>query len=419
MSSSSILNQSISNQCAGCFPETCAKPTDWALLLSWVLWVHCGYESLGSLAGQLREPKKTFTRGVAILIPFAVASMVLPMIASLNIDSNRNHYRAGYMNDLAAEGSGGRLTTACSDTVMGNLCYPRLVPHGQIQGQMPNTQGLMEISASGNLSLNLNGTLSQTAPYFFFAADVWMFWFFFLGAVVANIGLYNSQTLTADIGLDYLFSHNIARKPQAELQQHKEVEEAKEEGPRSPRARNERFEFSISKKNSAQPPSISHTVIRWLMSSPEVSGPSRGVVITNGLLVIVLGVFPYEILLELMTGVSALTYVLFFSSFIVFRFRNPDLARPFMIPVGNVGAVLICIPPMMLILAGFYMSVLTNSKPYLGIDYFQLYALVITLGIGLAIQYFWNKCRQSRRMFKRGLNKLTRDTGANSRLEMV
>ena len=33
---------------------------DWTLLVSWILWLYCGFFSLGTLAGELERPRRTF-----------------------------------------------------------------------------------------------------------------------------------------------------------------------------------------------------------------------------------------------------------------------------------------------------------------------------------------------------------------------
>jgi hypothetical protein len=38
-----------------------------------------------------------------------------------------------------------------------------------------------------------------------------------------------------------------------------------------------------------------------------------------------------------------------FGAFVKLRFKNPDLARPYRIPVGTVGAAVMCASPVMLI----------------------------------------------------------------------
>ena len=42
---------------------------DWSLLVSWILWLYCGFFSLGTLAGELEQPRRTLLISLAILFP--------------------------------------------------------------------------------------------------------------------------------------------------------------------------------------------------------------------------------------------------------------------------------------------------------------------------------------------------------------
>jgi len=74
-----------------------------ALLISWVTWLFCGFNSLGALAGEIKDPKKTYPIVIGILIPMATITIVWPVAVSLSIDNNRTHYQVGYFNTLAED----------------------------------------------------------------------------------------------------------------------------------------------------------------------------------------------------------------------------------------------------------------------------------------------------------------------------
>ena len=74
---------------------------DWPLLLSWMLWLYSGFFSLGSLAGQVREPQTTYQRVTAVLIPVVTVLNVVPLLVSLSLDDERTHYTPGHFNTLA------------------------------------------------------------------------------------------------------------------------------------------------------------------------------------------------------------------------------------------------------------------------------------------------------------------------------
>jgi hypothetical protein len=77
--------------------------TQWALLVSWQLWLQAGYVGLGSLAGGVDNPKRTFPLVVAALIPFVFFVVISPFLVSLSVDGNVDNYNAGYFSDLAKD----------------------------------------------------------------------------------------------------------------------------------------------------------------------------------------------------------------------------------------------------------------------------------------------------------------------------
>ena len=79
---------------------------DWTLLVSWVLWLYCGFFSLGTLAGELEDPRRTFTISIAILFPAALLLNTLPLAVALGLDDRLDHYSAGYFNVLAGRLAG-------------------------------------------------------------------------------------------------------------------------------------------------------------------------------------------------------------------------------------------------------------------------------------------------------------------------
>lgn len=57
----------------------------------------------------------------------------------------------------------------------------------------------------------------------------------------------------------------------------------------------------------------------------------------------------FQEIIEFLNFLYALGMLLEFAAFVKLRIKKPDLHRPYKIPVGTVGAVLICIPPTFLI----------------------------------------------------------------------
>jgi len=84
---------------------------DWALLISWALWLYSGFSSLGSMAGEVQSPKSVYPAVVAILLPLVSLLNILPFAVALSIDPESEHYEAGYFGTLAGRLSGSWLRT--------------------------------------------------------------------------------------------------------------------------------------------------------------------------------------------------------------------------------------------------------------------------------------------------------------------
>ena len=79
---------------------------DWSLLVSWILWLYCGFFSLGTLAGELEQPRRTFVISIAVLFPAVLILNTLPLAVALGLDDAPEHYSAGYFNVLAGRLAG-------------------------------------------------------------------------------------------------------------------------------------------------------------------------------------------------------------------------------------------------------------------------------------------------------------------------
>ncbi|KAJ3674339.1 hypothetical protein LUZ60_004955 [Juncus effusus] len=66
--------------------------------------------------------------------------------------------------------------------------------------------------------------------------------------------------------------------------------------------------------------------------------------------IIILSFMSFQQIIEFLNFLYALGMLLEFLAFIKLRFKNPDLERPYEIPLGKIGAVLICIPPSILLI---------------------------------------------------------------------
>lgn len=93
---------------------------DWSLLVSWTLWLYCGFFSLGTLAGELKNPSRTFLISIAVLFPAVLVLNTLPLLVALSYDDEISHYKEGYFNVIAGKVAGNWL--AFSFQIGANVC---------------------------------------------------------------------------------------------------------------------------------------------------------------------------------------------------------------------------------------------------------------------------------------------------------
>ncbi|KAJ4804436.1 Amino acid permease family protein [Rhynchospora pubera] len=95
--------------------------------------------------------------------------------------------------------------------------------------------------------------------------------------------------------------------------------------------------------------------------------------------VIILSCMNFQEIIEFLNFLYALGMLLEFAAFIKLRIKKPDLHRPYKIPVNTIGAVVICIPPTVLLvlvmcLASIRTLVVTGSVMIFGFVLYFLFA---------------------------------------------
>lgn len=79
---------------------------DLPLMLSWGLWLYSGFFSLGALAGEVKDPSRTFPLVIVIIMPLVATLNIWPLAVSISLDQNRANYAAGHFDALATELAG-------------------------------------------------------------------------------------------------------------------------------------------------------------------------------------------------------------------------------------------------------------------------------------------------------------------------
>jgi len=64
---------------------------------------------------------------------------------------------------------------------------------------------------------------------------------------------------------------------------------------------------------------------------------------------VILSFMSFQEIIEFLNFLYGLGMLAVFAAFVKLRFKNPDLTRPYRIPIGTVGAAVMCAPPVVLI----------------------------------------------------------------------
>ena len=112
------------------------------------------------------------------------------------------------------------------------------------------------------------------------------------------------------------------------------------------------------------PKGISHVSRRW--GTPVAAIVLMAVV--NAVLVV--GPFQKLVVIDVILFISA--YVLIFVSAVRLRVKEPDLKRPFRVPLGTGGMVAMVIPPILIVIFTIYVNAIDRSTELFGVTGFKL-----------------------------------------------
>ena len=65
--------------------------------LALALWIYSGYEQLSTVIEEVEEPARNFPRGLALVVPLAIVTFVLPIAAGLAALGNWHEWETGYL----------------------------------------------------------------------------------------------------------------------------------------------------------------------------------------------------------------------------------------------------------------------------------------------------------------------------------
>jgi amino acid transporter len=84
-------------------------------------------------------------------------------------------------------------------------------------------------------------------------------------------------------------------------------------------------------------------------------------VLSLGLFALIACMFPFEVIVVVDVILFISAYILIFISACILRIKEPDLERPFKIPLGTMGFIAMCIPPVLIAFIALFIN---------GTDYF-------------------------------------------------
>lgn len=235
------------------FDGTPGYTQDYALLVSLVLWLNCGFFGIGVLAGEVVEPvKRTYMWSTIMLLLASAFINFMPIYVALCQEPDQNKYKGGYFGTLA-----------------GQLIHPFMVNVFQV------------------------------------------------GATLSMLGLYNAQSMQAEISLGVLmaklFPQYITRKQR--------------EG-----------------------------TCLWSVKG----GGSRMYILLNSVVTMAVVWLPYSALLEGSMIVGALGDLLLIAAFFQLRWAEPGLDRPFKACQSTFLCVLLLLPPT----AALFTNIYFNLDPH-------------------------------------------------------
>ena len=313
---------------------------DWSLLVSWTLWLYCGFFSLGTLAGELERPRRTFLLTIAILFPAVLLLNTLPLAVALSLDDDASHYAPGHFNVLAKHLAGGWLDWGFQ--LGANVCLMGLCNASSLTAQrslcfLVNCRFAKELEA---LAAGETGAIGQN-------------------------GANGPRDLEALAGGGKLGNGGKSAK--------------------GGNGKGGNGNGGNGKGGNGEP------LRRWLFSTQN-TGVAPLFILLNACCAAFLVWLPYDLLVEFSMLLSVPSILLFMWSFVALRVQRPDVPRPFLIPGGLCLAICITVLPVAICIA--YAAVVgteffaTHRRRADSNSIQQIYSMMGVMGVGFAVHAF-------------------------------
>jgi amino acid transporter len=76
------------------------KEIDWSLFLSTIIWCYGGYDSVGSVAGEVGNSRSTFLLGLGLAMPANIANYLIPVAFGYMISPSSDAWQSGHFTDI-------------------------------------------------------------------------------------------------------------------------------------------------------------------------------------------------------------------------------------------------------------------------------------------------------------------------------
>lgn len=133
-------------------------------------------------------------------------------------------------------------------------------------------------------------------------------------------------------------------------------------------------------------------IVRYLLTE-NGTGVAPIFIISNALLAAVLVWLPYDALIELAMLVMSFNMFLFMYAFLWYKWNRPKMERPFNIPGGFIGGLIVVFPCLAMTGVTTYFAAV-DPEPIFGMPYGKAIGFAGVVGAGFVAHFFWYLLRQ-------------------------
>jgi len=283
---------------------------NWSFFITLLIWNNTGWMSVGYLAQETREPRKTFPRAMVITMILSIITYALPIVIGMSI------IKVQPIQEEAAAS-------------ISELYYENWKQ--------------WDVGQFSIIAEQLGGIYLITAVT--------------IAAMICNAGLLNAALTTssrsmanmAEIGmlpkvLAKTLGNSNTSKEETIIEQSSDTTSTAKEEQNVQNEQNEKQKTGMQKqKRFAMCGVLSKCALIADDTAPIVS------ICVNGLLVCVLIALPFTTLITAQVCIDSLATLILFITFIVLRWKQPNMDRPYSIPIRRLPLVLaMCILPIII-----------------------------------------------------------------------